>query len=170
MGTRRRAPRGGGGAAQRSSAHALASRSNADKLALWLLQVLLVTLSKSLASVGSMGGRWFAWQLWCGRSTLHLAAWLRTLLLHTVAWLWQPAGPRSAWPQRWARAFGAEAIRRVHVLLGEFARAAASLRPYGPRPPQTGDARVHRRPSGGARGRGAPRMGRGRGGGRTRQR
>lgn len=97
----------------------LAARSNADKLALWLFQVLLITLSKSLSSVGSLGGRWFAMQLWCGRSTLHLARWLKTLLLHSIAWLWQPSGPRSSWPQRWARAFGVEAIRRVHVLVGE---------------------------------------------------
>lgn len=117
---------------RRGKAQSVAPRSNADRLAIWLLQVLLVTISKSIGSVGSMGGKFFAWQLWCGRSTMSLASWLRTLLLHTVAWLWQPAGPRSSWPQRWARAFGAEAIRRVHLILGEE-RERAKNRRLGPR-------------------------------------
>jgi hypothetical protein len=97
----------------------LKQRSQADRLFLWILQLSLVSISKSVTAVSSTCGRWLALQLYVGRSGLRLLTWLKSIVLHAVAWLFQPALPRQHWIQRWGRAYGIAAFKRVHVLLGE---------------------------------------------------
>jgi len=97
----------------------LKHRSQADRLLLWILQLSLVSISKSVTAFSSTCGRWLSLQLYMGRSTLRLLTWLKGIVLHVVAWLFQPALPRQHWIQRWGRAYGIAGFKRVHVVLGE---------------------------------------------------
>jgi hypothetical protein len=126
-------PRGGGAP--------LKQRANGDKLILWLLQLLLVSVYR----IHSLTvGRVVASSLLCGRRAFSLLTWTQRTVFHVVGALWRPFGPPDSRLQRFARSWGLAAVRRVDVLLGERGGLATPPRAAGGsgRPPRA------RKPSG----------------------
>lgn len=104
-----------------------------QKLLLWIIQLSLVSISRTLTAVSAPFSRIIAVQLFCGRSALRLLTWIKGVVLHWIAWLWQPAFSRQSVISRVSRQYGVAAIRRCHVILGEqkgrLQQSTASLRP-----------------------------------------
>jgi hypothetical protein len=108
--------------AKRGAVPAVQSHDS-SRLLIWIFQLLLVSISKSLTSVSGFAGRILAFQLWGCRSTFRVFVWLRRVIERCTAYLWAPAftnvGSRGHSLQRWVQGYGLPALRRLHVVLGE---------------------------------------------------
>ncbi len=120
----------------RDKQHALSDRpSAADRLLRFLLQLLVVSLWKSLRVLSVPLGRLFAVWLWLGKSAVTLSLFVERQLLKAIGYLGGTGFARGTRVGRLAHHYFGADVKRWHVGLGErslvheeLGRAALSSR------------------------------------------
>jgi hypothetical protein len=104
-------------------------QSSTDRLVAWFVQLSLLAVWKSLATLSRPVGRVLAMYVWAGKSLLKLASWGTRLVLRLTGWLASPAFPHSKWLRQWSRHSPWPLdVRKWHVAVGEPGVWSASIR------------------------------------------